>query len=254
MKIVYYIYINPLKNWKSIVLGQINDLKTVGLLSFAKLYCVICAENKNLFDECETLIPKESECEYISQNQYEYPGLKKLHDLGTEYPEEIFLYMHTKGMVFHGQKGRLDQEIKILRNTINNWKYINNLFNNNSQIDKVGLFPSHDGIFWFNFFWIRGSFLKNIPPPIITNNRYYYEHGFIINKNKINNFFNLLFFDKTPIRPRGAFKILKLLNKSFNVNFINFNFKKYINKYKEYKTNSRFVIIQQFKNLQRNLL
>lgn len=85
MKIVYYIYINPNRDWKSIISGQINDLKTVNLIPFAELYCVICTENKELFDECVTLIPETAICEHSPKNQYEYPGLKNFTTL------EIFI-------------------------------------------------------------------------------------------------------------------------------------------------------------------
>ena len=221
MKIVYYIYINLEKDWKSIISGQINDLKTVGLIPFAELYCVICTENKIFFDECVTLIQETAICEHSTKNQYEYPGLKKLHDLGNIYPDSIFLYMHSKGMVFHNQKGRNTSEMKLLRNTINNWKYLSFIFNNYPEIDKAGLFPDYTGIFWFNFFWVRGSFLKSIPPPIIITDRYYYENQFIKNKECKNNCFNLLYFNKQMNSvPNMACRHLELLNSTFEKNIL----------------------------------
>jgi hypothetical protein len=248
MKIVYYIYINPQKDWKSIISGQIEDLKTVNLIPFAELYCVICTENKELFDECVTLIPETAICEHSTKNQYEYPGLKKLHDLGAIYPTEIFLYMHSKGMVFHSQQGRNDLEMKILRNTINNWKYLNDIFNNYPEIDKAGIYPDHSGIVWYNFFWIRGSFLKSIPPPIITTDRYYYEHQFIKNEEFKNNCFNLLFFNKQTVNIIFAIKNSFKIYNTFEINFNYFNIKFYLNKYPDLRQlKSKILLLNHFK-------
>ena len=136
--------------------------------------------------------------------------------------------MHTKGMVFHGTNGRISIEIEILRNTIKYWNYIFNIFKNYSFIDKAGLFPDHTGIIWFNFFWIRGSFLKKLDPPIITNDRYYYEVGVIKNKNNENNCFNLLSLDLNRINPWNA----SVICRKNNINIRSFfNTKKYILKY-----------------------
>jgi hypothetical protein len=226
--IVYHIYINPNKDWKSIVSGQISDIRDVGLLPFSKLYCIICTTSTNLFNECKNLINDVVNANYyhITVNNFEYPGIRKLHELGTIYPEKIFFYMHSKGMVFHRTPGRNNEEIKILRNTIKNWNYIKNLFNNNLFINKAGLFPDHSGVIWFNFFWIRGTFLKKLNPPIITSDRYYYEHNYI-NSNE-NDCFNLLRYDLSRITPRRACIIL--LKPEIN-NKHNFNWKKYISKY-----------------------
>jgi hypothetical protein len=205
--IVYYIYINPQRNWKCIISGQINDLKNIGLLSVSKLYCVICTPSINLFNECKKLINIVNANYYhITVNNYEYPGIKKLHELGTIYPEKIFFYMHSKGMVFHKNNGRNIQETQVLQNTIKYWKYILYIFKNYSFIDKAGLFPDHSGVIWFNFFWIRGSFLKKLNPPIISSNRYYYENGYI--NSSENNCFNLIKFDLTRITPQCACLIL----------------------------------------------
>jgi hypothetical protein len=225
--IVYYIYINPQRDWKCIISGQINDIKSIGLLSVSKLYCVICTPSINLFNECKKLINVVNANYYhITINNYEYPGIKKLHELGTIYPEKIFFYMHSKGMVFHGTGGRNREEIKILRNTIKNWNYIISIFKNYSFIDKAGLFPDHSGIIWFNFFWIRGSFLKKLNPPIVSSNRYYYESGYI--NSSENDCFNLLSYDLTRIRPQGACVIVV---KSEINSKKHFNWKKYILKY-----------------------
>ena len=202
--IVYYIYINPKKNWKSIVSGQFEDLKRIDLLNYSTVHCVICTPCVNLFKECKQLI----DCQFYYhavENNFEYPGIKKLHELASNYPDNLFLYLHTKGMVFHEQTpGRIYSEMVILRNTIKYWRQVYNVFKTDNTIDKAGLFPDRDtGIIWFNFFWIRGSFLKNMKPPIITTWRYYYE-VYIKNNTNCDNCFNILSFDKTTVTQHQA--------------------------------------------------
>jgi hypothetical protein len=237
--IVYYIYINPNKNWKSIIGGQLEDLKNVQLLDYAKVFCVICTPNNELFEECNLLINQicqgKSINSHVTVNNFEYPGIKKLHELGSFYPDKLFLYMHSKGMVFHGTPGRTRVEHFLLINTIKYWKYILNIFKNYNFIDKAGVFPDHTGIIWYNFFWISGSFLKELEPPIITDNRHYYEHNYIINKNSQNNCFSLLTYELSRFSCENACVIVPdlILHK---LNFSNyFNWKKYLLKYPDLK-------------------
>ena len=38
------------------------------------------------------------------------------------------------------------------------------------------MFPSLEGFCWFNFFWVKGDYIKNYcKQPEIEKNRYYYE-------------------------------------------------------------------------------
>ena len=225
--IVYYIYINPNANWKCIIRAQLQDLKNVGLFHIATVHCVICGETQ-LIEECKNFI-NEPKLMYSSTriNNYEYPGLLKLYQLGKENPETLFLYMHTKGMVFSNTGERNKTELRILRETIKHHHYIFRVFQNNKDIDKAGLFPDHSGIIWYNFFWVRGNFFENLIEPIITSDRYYYEHKYI----RGGSCFNLLTFDKTTVDIYFAIR-----NTFANCKGL-FNGKKYLNKYPDLAKN-----------------
>ena len=54
--IVYYVFINPKKNWKQIISGQINDLKQAELKVGDNVHCVVCTPEYKLFEECKRLI------------------------------------------------------------------------------------------------------------------------------------------------------------------------------------------------------
>ena len=238
--IVYYIYINPKANWKCIVGGQINDLKHVGLLDLATLHCVICAENENLIEECKSFINQEKFIYTTTTiNNYEYPGLLKLYELGKMYPESIFLYMHSKGMVFNNgaNQSRNIFELLVFRNTIKYHKYIISIFKKYDFIEKAGLFPDHSGIIWWNFYWIKGSFFKDNHPPEITPDRYYYESGYI--KSAKVNCFNLISFDKITVNQSNAMSNVLKLTDCFNTNISghSFNVNKYLHKYPDLSIN-----------------
>jgi hypothetical protein len=240
--IVYYIYINPKANWKCIVGGQIDDIKQVGLFDKAVIHCVICAENEELITQCKEFINESSiNYSWTTVNNYEYPGMLKLYELGKKNPEHIFLYMHSKGMVFNNgsNQSRNPFEYLILRNTIKYHEYICDIFKKYDFIEKIGLFPDHSGIIWWNFYWIRGSFFKDHMPPEISTNRYYYESEYIVNKTHKNNCFNLTSFDtKTYNHMEGAHGIRHLRN-CFEENISNFyfNVKKYLSKYPDLSIN-----------------
>jgi len=223
--IIYYIFINESNNWKTIVTGQLIDI--CELLKISKLYCIICAEKIQLVNECKCLLPPNCEVDHVLVNNFEYPGLKTLHHLGNMYPDKLLFYMHTKGMVYNNNNGRIGSEIKILRESIKNWEYILYIFEKYKVIDKCGLFPDHTGMIWYNFFWIRGSFLQTLKSPEISNDRYYYEHYIKNNISQNGNCFNLLTFDTTTIDQ--TFAIIK------NISINHFNYKKYITKYQDLK-------------------
>jgi FkbM family methyltransferase len=176
--IVYYIFINPNRDWKKIVQGQINDL-LFEKMKPKNMYVCICCKNENLVDECIKIIP-ESFNPIISlckENNFEYPGIYKLWEIRKNC--DIILYMHTKGMVYNNNSNNRSLSEKItLRNTIYNHRETLKLFNEKG-VDKVGLWPNVDGSIFVNFFWIRG---KAIPEnePVKTKYRYYYEN-YILN-------------------------------------------------------------------------
>jgi hypothetical protein len=240
--IIYYIYINPKANWKCIVGGQINDLKHIGLFDKATIHCVICAENEELITQCKEFINEPSiHYSWTTINNYEYPGILKLYELGKENPEHLFLYMHTKGMVFNNgsNQSRNIFELLVLRNTIKYHEYILSIFKKYDFIEKAGLFPDHSGIIWWNFYWIRGSFFKDHPPPEISANRYYYESEYIANKIPKQNCFNLTSFDTITVNHSyAATHVLSLAN-CFNIEIsdYSFNINKYLKKYPDLSIN-----------------
>jgi len=175
LNIVYYIFINPDRDWKIIVNGQVRDL-VVGKIVYKQIYIHICCIKPELIEECKKLINNYLKNVIYSEssiNQYEYPGLLLLYNLCQEEPESIFFYMHSKGMMFNNNYYiRSITEQPVLRSMLYNCEKAMEQFENKS-INKVGLWVSEHGFIWLNFFYIRGSYLNFAPE--INSNRYYYE-------------------------------------------------------------------------------
>lgn len=192
--IVYFIYIDKNKNWKSILEGQMNDIKKINILKNNKLFVVISCDDSNLTENAKDIV-NDILAENINnisftvetRNLYEYPGIKKVHELATLNKDKLFIYFHSKGMTFHDTSERLYAEKLLTNYTFNNWENTLNIFNNNLSIKKVGMYPGF-GFIWYNFWWATGEYISSLEEPIITNNRYYYEYWLsdskILDKNR----------------------------------------------------------------------
>jgi hypothetical protein len=185
--IIYYIFINPNNNWKDIIIGQLKDIKDSGIIcnTFHNINLLIllssCSmDNINdaiaiINDFFKDIAFNKYNIKTTNDNLYEYPGIFHLYTKGVENPDALLLYFHSKGMSFHNNVGRITDEIKLTRYMLFYWKKIINIFNDKKHINKISLACSDEGWGWFNFFWVRGSYLKNCDEPIITDYRYYYE-------------------------------------------------------------------------------
>ena len=187
--IVFFIYINSKKNYKKIIKAQLNDLILSGVLTVADLHLVInisddvnCKEDLNLF--FNTFNINIASILYTEENYFEYEGLTKLYELALSNKYDYLSYFHTKGMSYkkHLFFKRSPREIVLTYLNFYNYKNTIQLFDSNSNINKISTFPSFDeesklqGQWsWFNFFWIRATYVKYIEKPQKTLDRFYYE-------------------------------------------------------------------------------
>lgn len=179
--VVYYIYLDDNNNWKNIVYHQLYDLKISNILDNDnnKLFIILCGNINNINNIkiaqnlIKNIINIECEISYVYDNNYEYPGINKVHELSILNPNIIFFYMHNKGISYSNI--RVLNEINSLRTNLVLWKKAINIFNNLDHINKIGLFPSSGGWIWYNFWFAKGSYISACNKPIITNDKYYYE-------------------------------------------------------------------------------
>lgn len=186
--IVYFVYINSKKNYKRIIKAQLKDLCLSGVLNDASLHLVVnIADDVNckqsLSDFFNSLNISFSSITYSEENSFEYEGIKKLYELALSDKYDYLSYFHTKGMSYriHLLFKRTPREIVLTFLTFSNYKKIVKLFDNNPKLNKICPFPSLEDISkneqwcWFNFYWIRASYVKHLEIPKKTSDRFYYE-------------------------------------------------------------------------------
>jgi hypothetical protein len=84
-------------------------------------------------------------------------------------------------MWFGGEEypgGRTIFEKNLYDSVIVNWKHAIYIFDTKPDVSKICFGGASGGWCWFNFYWVRGSYLKTCPPPIIQKeeaDRYYFE-------------------------------------------------------------------------------
>lgn len=188
IKIVYYAYINRKSNWKAIVSGQLLQLKSYGLLDEADLYVHI-TDAANIFEDVIKVVHeicKDAVISLSNQNLFEFPAISLIYDLALKAPENIFIYLHTKGMSYNTQT-RVIEDIALLTGTFENWRKKMEAFKDR-MINKLGLFPAIEdlkvksdynakgGWIRHNFWYARGSYIiNNCLKPQITYDRWYFE-------------------------------------------------------------------------------
>ena len=230
LTIIYFISINIDRNWKEIVNGQINDLNKHTILKNNFLKIVLCCTDNNILNESINYINKILNNIGITyykiysfhDNLYEYRGIKILYDSAKEDPNKIYLYMHSKGMyyIYDDITKKLNirsiTEKTILNETIKNFNNTLNLFKTDKDLMKVSLFPSDENFCWYNFYFVRGSYLVECDEPIIKNDRYYYESWLGLNKKKGKSY-SLFSNNEDKYSSHGATKNIDLLSKNYSI-------------------------------------
>jgi hypothetical protein len=208
--------------------------------------------------ECIELINKFNFSFTLStnnKNQYEYPGIKLVYDISQNNPERILFYMHSKGMVFSNYKNtRSFDEMLWLRYSIKDYQKVIRIFKERKEINKIGITPYYDSnitinaVILCNFFWIKTNYLIDATPPIISDNRCYYEEyiGNCVNK-KLHDCYSLLTNDNTEFVSNSVDFIKEKLKNSdeFKKLYEFFNLKNYTFYYgtDEDKTNITELVI-----------
>lgn len=171
--IVYYINCICNENWFSWAFNQINLVKYMN----ATIYVISTVEKSKetefitkILNICPNII---IECYY--ENEFEYRGIKKIWELGQIHnnKNDILLYFHSKGVTHHtSYESNKNDHYNIILKDIELIKEIFTIF---PIIDKIGYCSGGIGWIWYNFWYVRGSYINKVEMPIKTNRRHYYE-------------------------------------------------------------------------------
>jgi len=176
IKIVYFVYLVPNK-WINIIKEQLDSLKKLDLYNKAdNIYMSIISDDTELSKLKDLLKNEYDKIEIYNvykENYYEYPGIQALYNISKEDTDDtILLYFHSKGMTSDQHETRQC----LFKYTIANYEQYINEFSKNKNLDVAGAIPHINGFVYFNFFWIRCSYIKNYcSKPEISENRYIWE-------------------------------------------------------------------------------
>jgi len=118
------------------------------------------------------------------KNMFEYPGIRAIWDLGQRIPtseakHSTILYFHSKGMSKIDEGVRIDREQHLFNTVIRPWREIIPKFEEDPSINKICFQTASCGFCWYNFWWVRASYIENLVCPIIigaeNTDRFYYE-------------------------------------------------------------------------------
>ena len=209
--IFYFVFIPPgVEHWNWLVAAQLRDLKATGLLDIASL-TVIAATKPTSPTAVKDMMLLTSVVEEIAgtsatvtpryENRYEYWGLYTMREKAMSQDiqrreDSVFLYMHSKGMVNHGNMTaatRAKTDGPLFKHVIEPWRDVLFRFNTVPELDKAGFTITRGGYVYFNYIWVRSSYVTRLEAPIErpldTNRgggdgmaemqnvtRFYYEH------------------------------------------------------------------------------
>jgi hypothetical protein len=115
-------------------------------------------------------------------NRFEYPGILALWELAQyaiprqDAHNHVVLYFHSKEMINHkNAPGRGFWNGRLSRVVVRDWRRIVARFAADPGVNKAGYHVSELGWVWWNFYWVRASYLLQLTRPTVSSYRHYYE-------------------------------------------------------------------------------
>ncbi len=174
VKIVYFANLIP-KLWEPIIIEQLESLKKLDLYNNSTIYMSVISNDEELRKLKDLINNKFSKIKLkniYKENLFEYPGIKTIYQIAEDDDNEVILYFHSKGIT----SNQHDTRRFMFKNTIENYKEYLDEFKNNSDLDVAGYFPHKDGFCYYNFLWMRSSYVRNYcQKPEISDNRFIWE-------------------------------------------------------------------------------
>lgn len=173
--VVYYINCTVNSNYFDWLSNQISYVSNLGATIYI-IATISYTDEVHFRTHIRELFPHEKviiQCNY--NNEYEYPGILKVWELGQEHyrKEDIILYFHSKGVTHYSEyKYNKHDNYNII---LKDYNKIKDIFTKYNTIDKIGYSCGGFGWIWYNFWYARGSYIKYVEKPVKTIRRHYYE-------------------------------------------------------------------------------
>jgi hypothetical protein len=139
----------------------------------------LCKSNfPDLFENSAKNTPSSFKIVSIPHSIYEYDCLRLLwQDAKFADQDTFYCYAHAKGVSLNKPPHiRKAAEIVCSRMLLPRLTSCFDMMNSLPNIEKIGVAMSPQGFAWHNFWIAKSSYIKNLPPPPITSNRYFYEY------------------------------------------------------------------------------
>lgn len=189
--VVYFAYLLP-GYWQPIVNEQLESFKSCGLYDECdEIYMSVISDDTELTELkniINTQYPKVHLTNIYTTNVYEYPGIKTVYETASKQESDaVILYFHSKGMTSGISNSRAhDARVMLFKHTIENYKEYIREFSNNSKLDVGAIMPHTGGFAYFNFFWVRASYVKEYcREPEIDESRYIWETWLQTDKKQV---------------------------------------------------------------------
>lgn len=218
--VVIFLYLVP-DNWFTISEEIFESLVKSGLYEQSEKILVSLVSDKKQFSIFEnTFMKKYGKLEIFEiseENTFEYLGIKAVYE-SSKNEDSLILYLHSKG-VTSGNISYKNHKIRryFLKHLVSDYRKVIESFKNNKEIDIYTMLPSDRGFAWYNFFWVKGSYINQYciaPKP--TNHRYFWETWIghpSSKKEKIITFSPILKFEQLPHGQR----LNDLMNQGINL-------------------------------------
>lgn len=186
-RLVYFVncYVNP--RYMFMVTSQLEELRQTGILSLPRAALIVVSsgtesDRVRLNREITRILGESPNIqhEHTTDNQFEYPGIRKVWQLGQQDQQGYILYFHARGIsrlrLGRFRRNRQRQEKRLFRRIIGEWRQNLTWLHHLTSVEKLGINSGGNGWVWFNFWWTRASYVRYLEEPAITDQRYYYEH------------------------------------------------------------------------------
>jgi len=158
-------------------------LKIVAVSRDCKTEHILYDTYAKLFDNRDgpTLIDCHDEKD---EETFEYNGIRAVWEIGQMlHPgrDDIVFYFHSKGLTHYKTWGEYqlsqsdDYQPKLTENILGQVNRTYEVFDLFPEVNKVGPSTSQGGWVWYNFWFVRASYLQRVMEPIQTTRRHYYE-------------------------------------------------------------------------------
>jgi len=182
--VVYFINTYISASYLGLLKSQMKDLKRCGLMSSRDVILnLVVLGDSRVSSEVEATMARLGMHSYrmsvFEENNHEYHGIRLAHQMALEHPESYILYFHGKG-ISHKKKSspfshRTKLERRLFSKVVGEWRRNIAWLDRIASMDKVAMYCGLSGMGWYNFWWAKSGYLRGVEPPVLTDDRYYYE-------------------------------------------------------------------------------